>query len=76
MKRDELGWIARFKAHLMAKGFIQISGQDFTYTFAPVTRWDSIWVILATAALFDRELHHIDIKIAFLNRPLEEEIYL
>ncbi len=76
IKRNSSGHIARFKARLVAKGFTQIPGQDFTYTFAPVARWDSIRMILAIAASRDMELRHIDIKTAFLNGPLEEEIYM
>lgn len=76
IKRDSDGQIARFKARLVAKGFTQIPGQDFTYTFAPVARWDFICTILAISALEDCYLRHIDIKTVFLNGPLEEEIYM
>lgn len=76
IKRNAEGQIARFKARLVAKGFTQIPGQDFTHTFAPVARWDSIRLILALSAYEDRELRHIDIKTAFLNGPLPEEIYM
>lgn len=76
IKRNENGHIARFKARLVAKGFTQIPGQDFNFTFAPVARWDSIRSILAIAATQDLYLRHIDIKTAFLNGPLSEEIYM
>jgi hypothetical protein len=75
-KRDENGHIAKYKARLVAKGFSQIPGQDFTQTFAPVAKWDSLRVILALATKFDWELHHLDVKTAFLNAKLDEEIYL
>jgi hypothetical protein len=42
IKHDKMNYISRFKARLVAKGFTQIPSQDFTYTFAPVARWDSI----------------------------------
>lgn len=76
IKRDAEGRIARFKARLVAKGFTQIPGQDFNYTFAPVARWDSIRSILTLAATKGWTVRHIDIKTAFLNGPLTEEIYM
>jgi hypothetical protein len=76
VKRDKLGSIARFKARLVAKGFTQIPGQDFTFTFAPVARWDSIRTLLCISALQDLELRQLDVKTAYLNGPLDEEIYM
>jgi hypothetical protein len=76
IKRDKDGTISRFKARLVAKGFTQIPGQDFTFTFAPVARWDSIRSILCIAALRDYEIRQLDVKTAYLNGPLEEEIYM
>jgi hypothetical protein len=60
----------------VAKGFTQIPGQDFNYTFAPVARWDSIRTVLSIATLNDYELRQLDVKTAYLNGPLEEEIYM
>jgi hypothetical protein len=76
IKRDKNGQISRFKGQLVAKGFTQIFGQDFTFTFASVTRWESIQLILCIATLNDYELHHINVKNAYLNAPLNEEIYM
>ena len=76
IKRDKDGTISRFKARLVAKGFTQIPGQDFTFTFAPVARWDSIRSLLCITALNDLELCQLDVKTAYLNGPLEEEIYM
>jgi hypothetical protein len=76
IKRDKTGSIARFKARLVAKGFSQIPGQDFTFTFAPVARWDSIRTLLCIAATHDLEIRQMDVKTAYLNGPLDEEIYM
>lgn len=76
IKRDRDGLITRFKARLVAKGFTQIPGQDFNYTFAPVARWESIRLLLALAAELDMTLRQVDVKTAFLNGPLDEEIYM
>jgi hypothetical protein len=76
IKRDKDGSISRFKARLVAKGFTQIPGQDFTCTFAPVTRWDSIRSILCIAATHDYVVRQLDVKTAYLNGPLDEEIYM
>lgn len=76
IKRNSNGLISRFKARLVAKGFTQIPGQDFNYTFAPVARWESMRTVLTLAAAYDMELRQVDVKTAFLNGLLNEEIYL
>jgi hypothetical protein len=76
IKRDKNGEISRFKAHFIAQGFTQIPGQDFMHTFTPVAHWDSIRFILSIATMNDWEICHIDIKTAYLNGVLDEEIYL
>jgi hypothetical protein len=76
IKRDKSNAISRFKARLVAKGFTQIPGQDFNYTFAPVARWDSIRTVLSLATIHDYELRQLDVKTAYLNGPLDEEIYM
>lgn len=76
IKRNSDGHMVRFKVRLVAKGFTQIPGQDFNHTFAPVAHWDAIRTVLAIAASQDLYLRHIDIKTAFLNGPLNEEIYM
>lgn len=65
-----------YKARLVVKGYSQIPGQDFNDTFAPVMRMDSMRSILALAAIYDLELGQMDIKGAYLNGDLKEEIYM
>ena len=76
IKCDKDNTISRFKARLVAKGFTQIPGQDFNYKFAPVAHWDSICTVLSIATLNDYEFRQLDVKTAYLNGPLEEEIYM
>jgi hypothetical protein len=76
IKHDKSNTISCFKARLVAKGFTQIPGQDFNYTFAPVACWDSIRTVLSLATIHDYELRQLDVKTAYLNGPLDEEIYM
>ncbi|KAM1632105.1 hypothetical protein ACFX2K_020035 [Malus domestica] len=75
-KRDSKGDIERYKARLVAKGFTQKEGIDYNETFSPVSTKDSFRVIMALVAHFDLFLHQMDVKIAFLNGDLDEEIFM
>jgi len=76
IKRDETGNIKRFKARLVARGYSQREGIDYTETFAPVVRYESVRTLITIAALKNLEIGQFDIKTAFLNGELEEEIYM
>jgi transposase InsO family protein len=75
-KRDETGSPKRFKSRVVAKGFVQRAGIDYTDTFAPVTRMESVRAILHIGAAMDWEIHQMDIKTAFLHGELKEEVYM
>ena len=62
----------RYKARLVSKVFTQNEGIDYTETFSPMYKKDSLRIILALVAQFDLELQQMDVKIAFLNGDLEE----
>ncbi|KAI5347656.1 hypothetical protein L3X38_000543 [Prunus dulcis] len=75
-KRNSKGQVDRYKARLVAKGFTQKEGIDYNETFSPVSTKDSLRIIIALVAHFDLHLHQMDVKTAFLNGDLEEEIYM
>nr|GEZ25683.1 ribonuclease H-like domain, reverse transcriptase, RNA-dependent DNA polymerase [Tanacetum cinerariifolium] len=75
-KRDANGNIIKHKARLVAKGYIQEHGIDFEKLFAPVARMETIRLLLAIAANNKWEVHHLDVKSAFLHGDLKEEVYV
>ncbi|CAA7051697.1 unnamed protein product [Microthlaspi erraticum] len=75
-KLDCKGIVERYKARIVAKRFNQKKGIDYCETFSPVSRKDSLRIILALVAQYDLELHQMDMKTAFLNGDLEEEVYM
>ena len=74
MKTD--GSIDKYKTRLVVKGFRQKEGLDYFDTYSPVIRITSIRMLIAFASLYNLEIHKMDVKIAFLNGELKEEIYM
>jgi hypothetical protein len=78
LKKDELGAVIKHKARLVARGFVQQEGIDYDGAFAPVAmaRMESVHVLLALAAQEGWQVHHMEVKSAFLNGDLKEEVYV
>ncbi|BBN68281.1 BURP domain-containing protein [Prunus dulcis] len=70
------GSIQKHKARLVVKGYAQKPGIDFNETFAPVARLDTIRTLIALAAQKGWKLYQLDVKSAFLNGMLKEEVYV
>ncbi|KAK2385434.1 putative mitochondrial protein [Trifolium repens] len=73
---DEKGVITRNKARMVAQGYTQVEGLDFEETFAPVARLESIRLLLGVACILKFKLYQMDVKSAFLNGYLHEEVYV
>nr|GEU89359.1 retrovirus-related Pol polyprotein from transposon TNT 1-94 [Tanacetum cinerariifolium] len=76
VKLDELGGISKNKARLVARGYRQEEGIDFEESFSPVARLEAIWIFLAYAAYKNMVVYQMDVKTAFLNGNLREEVYV
>ena len=75
-KTDTDGNVTVYKARLVAKGFRQVQGIDYDETFSPVAKLKSVRIMLAISAYYDYEIWQMDVKTAFLNGFLEEELYM
>ena len=70
------GSIEKYMARFVARGFSQKEGVDYEETFAPVARYTSIRSVFALAAVMKWKIHQMDVKTAFLNGVVEEEVYV
>eukprot|EP00253_Pinus_taeda_P007659 PITA_07659 len=70
------GSIKKFKARFVARGFSQIKGVDYDETFVPVARYTSIRSLISITAKMGWQIHQMDVKTAFLNGVIEEEVYV
>ncbi|AAF18643.1 F5J5.14 [Arabidopsis thaliana] len=75
-KQNSDGSINKYKARLVAKGYVQRHGIDFDEVFAPVARIETVRLIIALAASNGWEIHHLDVKTAFLHGELKEVVYV
>lgn len=70
------GTLEKRKARIVAQGFAQTPGVHFNQTFAPVARMGSIMLLVALSSIYGMNIRQFDISTAYLNSPVEEEIFL
>ena len=75
-KLDENGEVTRNKTRLVYKGYAQEEGIDYGKTFFPIARMEGVRILLAYASYKGLKVYQMDVKSAFLNGILEEEVYI
>ena len=75
-KTDEDGEVVRNKSRLVAQAYTQVKGIDFDESFAPIARLDSIRILLSIMCIMNFKLYQMDVKSAFLNGFLNEEVFV
>lgn len=75
-KFDTAGKLTKYKARLVARGFSQKEGIDYTDTFSPVVRHSTLRILFSLAIELDLKIDHVDVTTAFLNGELDETIFM
>ncbi len=70
------GKVERYKSRLVVDGSQQVSGIDYTASFAPVVKYTTLRIFLAIAAVYKMQVHQLDVESAFIYAPLEEDVYM
>jgi hypothetical protein len=76
IKHDANDNVEKYKARFVARGLSYRKGEDYDETFSPVEKYTSIRSIISIASVMGWKLHQMDVKIAFLNGVIEEEVYI
>jgi hypothetical protein len=73
---SELDDLVKYKAMLVAKGYMQEEGVNFEEVFVPVARMESVRLLIPLVAQESWKIHHMDVKSVFLNGELDEDVYV
>ena len=76
IKYKEDGTVDKYKARLVAQGYAQKEGIDYDETIAPIAKIKTMRMIFSLVSQFRWKVHQMDVKSAFLNRDLQEEVYM
>jgi hypothetical protein len=75
-KKTHHGEVNRYKARMVVNGSQQVEGINYQETFSPVVKYDTMRMIFAISIIHSMPVHHLDVKTAFINADLEEEVYM